>query len=104
MHKFGSLERSVQGPYIRWQLKTHFARVKKDFIEEQKIKFATAVDLTKCFQQITLPILIYTCAANSKLPSDISTMEVYESYCFNENKNPIIQNEKYKWNKVSSSG
>ena len=32
------------------------------------IKFASAVDLTKCLEQIKLPISLHTCAAISELP------------------------------------
>ena len=41
---------------------------------ENDFKFANPVDLNKCLKQTKLPILLYTCAHISELPSNISTM------------------------------
>ena len=52
----------------------HFAHVWR---KTGHFKFATAVDLSKCFTQTKLPILLYTCAPSSELPSNIGSVQLY---------------------------
>ena len=49
---------------------------KKKFYSEMIIKLAPALYLNKCLKHVKLPILLYTCAPFSELPSNISTMVV----------------------------
>ena len=59
---------------MRWWLRKGCARGKeKKALCENNFKFATAVDLSKCLNRMKSPILTYTCASISELPSDIGT-------------------------------
>ena len=49
----------------------------KKGILKNNFKFSTDVDLSKCLKQIKLPILLYTCAPFSELPSNIRIMIAY---------------------------
>ena len=41
---------------------------------EEKIRWVTSLDLSKCFKQIKKQRLLLMCVSISELPSDISTM------------------------------
>ena len=46
---------------------------KREFVEKY-FKFATAVDLNKCFKQINSPNSLYICALILELPSNTSAI------------------------------
>ena len=53
----------------------HAAHVwRKTVFFENVFKFETVVELKKCLKQIKLPILPYTCAPDSEIPTNIHTM------------------------------
>ena len=45
-----------------------------NFLGKNIFKFVTTVDLNKCFKQIKLQFLLFTCAPISELLSNLSTV------------------------------
>ena len=50
--------------------------MKTDFFLEKKVKFVALFDVSKCLEQIKLPIKHHMCASISPLPSNILTMYI----------------------------
>ena len=68
--------------YIRRQYRTRSARMKENRYFK-RIKFVTAVDLSKSLKQMKLPMLINTCAPISELSSNLTIMylSVKKPFC-----------------------
>ena len=61
--------------FIRWYLRNRYARLKeKQDASDINFRFASYLDLNKCFTQIKLPISFETCVPISEILHNIKTL------------------------------